>query len=157
MNAKEYLRQIGDCKYQIECDMQRLDELREFATATGSKELKADIVQTSIKNAGLEEIVGKIVDCEVAIRDEIGAYLKLQEFIISQIRGLEADNQYIELLLRRYVHGERFEVIAVGMGYSYERIRHMHGEALEVFGNQYKESICVTDRRRSMQMIFCEN
>ena len=143
MKAKEYLNQIRDCKNQINLDLRRIDELREYATSMGTKELKQDIVQTSIKNAGLEDMVGKIVDCERAVRDEIRAYLNLQEFIIAQIRGLEGGEMsvtYIELLTRRYVQFERFEVISVEMGYSYEWIRHLHGDALAIFEKQYLEN-----------------
>lgn len=143
MKAKEYLNQIRDCKNQINLDLRRIDELREYATSMGTKELKQDIVQTSIKNAGLEDMVGKIVDCERAVRDEIRAYLNLQEFIIAQIRGLEGGEMsvtYVELLMRRYVQFERFEVISVEMGYSYEWIRHLHGDALAIFEKQYLEN-----------------
>ena len=143
MKAKEYLNQIRDCKNQINLDLRRIDELREYATSMGTKELKQDIVQTSIKNAGLEDMVGKIVDCERAVRDEIRAYLNLQEFIIAQIRGLDGGEMsvtYVELLMRRYVQFERFEVISVEMGYSYEWIRHLHGDALAIFEKQYLEN-----------------
>ena len=88
-------------------------------------------------------MVGKIVDCERAVRDEIRAYLNLQEFIIAQIRGLEGGEMsvtYVELLMRRYVQFERFEVISVEMGYSYEWIRHLHGDALAIFEKQYLEN-----------------
>ncbi len=141
MTPKEYLNQVRDAKYQIESDLKRLDELRDLATATGSRELKQDIVQTSIKNAGLEEPVGKIVDCEAKIREEIKAYLDLKNFIVDQIRNLEAGeltSKYVQLLMRRYIDGESYELISVAMGYSYEWIRHLHSDALVAFGNQYE-------------------
>lgn len=140
MNAKEYLNQIRLYKNRLEHDMARLDELRALATATGSKELKADVVQSSIKNAGLEDTVGDLVDYERKIRADIDQYLRMKEKIISQINNLSAGentNKYIELLLRRYNLGEFFEEIARAMKYTPSHVRHLHREALEAFENQY--------------------
>ena len=75
MQGKEYLEQIRLCKNNINNNLRRLDELREMALATGSKELKADVVQSSISDAGLEDSVGRYVDYEASIREEINKYM----------------------------------------------------------------------------------
>jgi hypothetical protein len=144
MTAKEYLNQIRSCKVKLENDQRRLNELKEMALATGSKELKADVVQTSIANAGLEDSVGDYVDFEMKIREDIRKYLELEMKIVRQINSLhcgEQTNAYIELLLRRYDHGERFETIAIAMNYSYEYVRHLHNEALNSFEEQYRKEL----------------
>lgn len=144
MTAKEYLKQIRLFKYTIDNDLQRLEELKLLATATGSKELKQDVVQTSLRNAGLEDVVGDYVDFELMIRDEINEYLKLKSRIVGQINNLDAGERtanFVHLLLARYSSDMRFEQIALEMDYSYEHIRHMHKEALEAFEQQYRKEI----------------
>lgn len=144
MTVKEYLKQIKICRHLIENDINRLEELKLLATATGAKELKHDIVQTSIRNAGLEDKVGNYVDFENQIANEIDGYLKLKNHIVNQINNLSAGENtanYIQLLLCRYSSDMRFEEIAVVMNYSYEHIRHLHSEALGAFENQYRKEI----------------
>lgn len=144
MTTKDYLKQIRLYKHKVDNDILRLEELKLLATATGSKELKQDVVQTSIRNSGLENVVGDYVDFENRIKAEIDEYLRLKEIIVNQINNLSAGDQtvnYIKLLLCRYSCDMRFEEIALEMNFSYEYIRHMHKEALEVFGQQYRKEI----------------
>lgn len=141
MTAKKYLNQLMLCRNIINNDARRLDELREMAIATGSKELKADMVQTSVKNEGLEATVGEYVDFERKIIEEIKEYQRLKEKILQEIYHLNSDVKYIELLIYRYSVGQRFEEIAINMGYSFDRVRHMHTEALDAFEKQYKEML----------------
>ena len=44
-----------------------------------------------------------------------------------------ADGRYREVLHRRYLQGESWEYIAVGMGYAYHHIHKLHGQALNEF------------------------
>lgn len=148
MTAKEYLSQIWKCQLIIKNNQTRLNELKELAMCTGSKELKPDVVQSSIKNAGLEDSVGRYVDFEQKIQNEIGEYLELKNKIVGEIQNLKASPQHIQLLLERYCSCKRFEVISVDMGYSYERIRHMHKEALEYFDEQYKGKCYGSEEKR---------
>lgn len=154
MTGKKYLNQLLLCRNVINNDVRRLDELKELALTTGSKELKQDVVQKSLKNAGLEDTVGKYVDFELKIIEEVKNYQKLKEKIIQEIYHMDADIKYIELLILRYSQEQRFEEISTNMGYSYERIRHMHGEALKYFENTYKEMLEEWDEKRLRE--FCE-
>lgn len=148
MTGKKYLNQLLLCRNVINNDVRRLDELKELALATGSKELKKDVVQKSIKNAGLEDTVGEYVDFECKIIEEVKKYQRLKEKILQEIYHMDSDVKYIELLILRYSQGLRFEEIAINMGYSYERIRHLHGEALEKFEETNKEMLEEWDERR---------
>ena len=56
--------------------------------------------------------------------------------IINEIEGMSNPN-HIELLKLRYIDNERFEAIACTMGYSYDHVIRMHGEALAAFGHMY--------------------
>ena len=154
MTGKKYLNQLLLCRNVINNDVRRLDELKELALATGSKELKKDVVQKSLKNAGLEDTVGEYVDFELKIIEEVKHYQKLKEKILQEIYHMDSDVKYIELLILRYSQGQRFEEIATNMGYSFGRVTHMHIEALEKFENSYKEMLEEWDERRLCE--FCE-
>ncbi len=58
--------------------------------------------------------------------------IALRESMIAEIEQVQSP-QYVALLLHRYVDGMRFEEIACEMGYSYARVTHLHGEALQAF------------------------
>ena len=61
-----------------------------------------------------------------AIADNYRAVLPMIREAIDAVE----DARYRELLELRYIVGMRWERIAVEMNYNYDRIRHMHGEAL---------------------------
>ena len=145
MTAKEYLNQIGDTRQVIEAERDRLRDMKELALSVGTKELKADRVQTSIKNEGLEGSVGNYVDYERKIIERIEGYLKLQDRIVDEIYALNCDKKFKEILNLRYVHLMRLGDIANQMGYTYTHIRHLHSQALEVFGKQYREKLNGSD------------
>ena len=93
-------------------------------------------VQTSPDGSGFSKAVEESVSLQLEIEKRIQRLTKKRHDIITQIEGLKNTN-HIELLKLRYIDGERFEAIACSMGYSFDRIRHMHGEALQAFGRQY--------------------
>ena len=47
--------------------------------------------------------------------------------------GEIADGRYREVLYRRYLQGESWEYIAVGMGYAFRTVTWLHGRALGQF------------------------
>ena len=71
---------------------------------------------------GYAERVNAQWDKLVALRNEAGV-------LIEQI----ADGRYREVLKRRYLWGESWEYIAVGLGYAYHHIHKLHGQALNEF------------------------
>ena len=71
---------------------------------------------------GYTERVNAKWDELIALRNEAGA-------LIEQI----ADGRYREVLKRRYMWGESWEYIAVGLGYAYHHIHKLHGQALNEF------------------------
>ena len=145
MTAKEYLNQISDTRQVIKAERDRLRDMKELALSVGTKELKADRVQTSIKNEGLEGSVGNYVDYERKIIERIEGYLKLQDRIVDEIYAMNCDKKFKEILNLRYVHLMRLGDIANQMGYTYDHVRHLHRQALEVFGKQYREKLNGSD------------
>jgi DNA-directed RNA polymerase specialized sigma24 family protein len=75
----------------------------------------------------------RLIDLERDISRKVEKAVALRESMIAEIEQVQSP-QYVALLLHRYVDGMRFEEIACEMGYSYARVTHLHGEALQAFG-----------------------
>lgn len=138
MNAKAYLNQLRTLEAVIRSRKSQLERLRKERTFLSAVSYDKDRVQSS-GNGDVMQGSDKLIDLEIEIRQRVEECIEMREKIITEISALY-NPQYVSLLLYRYVEGMRFERIAVEMDYSYERIRHMHGEALQAFGDMWKDS-----------------
>lgn len=137
MTAKEYLSQIRKAEIIIRIRAQELQKLKEDTAYISAIRYDKVRVQTSQDGgSGFSKAVEESVSLQLEIEKRIQRLTKKRHDIITQIEGLENPN-YIELLKLKYIDDERFEAIACSMGYSYGRIVHMHGEALQAFGRKY--------------------
>lgn len=136
MTAKEYLSQIRKAEIMIRIRAQELQKLKEDTAYISAIRYDKVRVQTSPDGSGISKAVEDSVSLQLEIEKRIQRLTKKRHDIITQIEGLENPN-YIELLKLKYIDDERFEAIACSMGYSYGRIVHMHGEALQAFGRKY--------------------
>ncbi len=141
MTAKEYLCQIKDVRVHIQGERERLANMKEIAMNAGSKELKQDVVQTSIKNAGLEESVGNYVDYERKIKEKIESYIELEDKISGEIYGLNCNVKLKHVLYFKYIHCLPMRQIANQMGYSVDWVKHIHSQGLKEFEEQYREML----------------
>lgn len=136
MTPKEYLSQIYKFEMLIKQKQTEKAQLKEFDGVAGIDYTK-EKVQTSSKNeAPYISIVEKLIKCEFDINKLIGEFLNLKMKIIGEIQSL-ANPQHIEILFKKYVEFKRLEVIAVEMNYSYDYIKHVHGYALQAFGEKF--------------------
>ena len=136
MTPKEYLSQIGDLNAKINQRLAERDELKAMMYQLGGGG-SSERVQTSAKNeAPFVRLIERLEALENEISSLVDNYVDKKNFIISQIQGVENEN-YMNLLHKRYVEGKRLEVIAVEMNYSYFRIKHLHGYALKAFGDKF--------------------
>lgn len=136
MTAKEYLWRVRDAARELK----RLEQ--EYAQA------RADILHLrAIQYDGDKVSGGKIGDLSDAIAALEGyaermnaqwdALIALREEARARI-ALLADGRYREVLMRRYLQGESWEQVAVGMGYGYHHIHKIHGRALNKFSQSEK-------------------
>lgn len=139
MTAKEYLKQIEWKRMLIERDNERLKELREITVTLRGVSYDTDRVQTST-HSGVMFGVEKLTDMEKKLHKEIMQYLKLSDRIIAQINGL-GNMQYSQVLYLRYVDCLRWENIADRMGIGKRGVFKVHGRALKMFSEKYKEFI----------------
>ena len=134
---KEYLRQLRTAEIKIEQKEEELERLKasleSISTGTDSER-----VQTTPRDRISEEVT-HIVDLEEEINEDLGALLMLRNKIINEIHSMD-NPVYIDILYKRYVQYKSLEEIAVEMSYSYTRLRHLHGRALQGFKKKYLDN-----------------
>lgn len=135
MKAKEYLKQIEKLDKCIDQKQIECDSLRLLAESNGSIQY-GERVQTSPQGDTLEKKVVKYVQMEQEINDMIDRFVDLKHKIIDEIQGL-SEVKHIDVLFKKYVQYKSLEQIAVEMNYSYDRIKHIHGYALQEFDKKY--------------------
>ena len=131
MTAKEYLRRIRDTESDLrsaEQDYQRArDDVMNLKAIQYDKDKVSNshIGDLSDAIAALEKYVERVN----AKWDELIALRTEAEKQIEQI----VDGRYREVLHRRYLQGESWEYIVVGMGYAFRTVLWLHGKALKQF------------------------
>lgn len=132
MTVKEYLEQIELLDIKINQKQAQLEELRLLAFGDKSPSIDKPQVQSSPVGDKMENAVIKYVDAAKEISALIDRYVAVKQDIIDEIHSLK-NKDYIDLLYKRYVDYMSLGEIADEMNYSYSRIRHLHGSALEAF------------------------
>lgn len=130
MTAKEYLLQIKDLEkaiYNKQVEIYKLECLATSITAPTDREA----VQTSGHTDKVGDLSAKIADLQQEIRLEVAEYLKQRQERIKTIEQVKRQNimQY-NILHKCYIGGRSLKAIAVEESYSYDRIKHLHKEAL---------------------------
>lgn len=140
MNAKEYLEQIESLTIRIEQMESRLVCLRE--TAGGAKAIRYDKlnIQTSVQADAIERNVLNLISMEEKIFAEKVRLEAMRNTITEQIQHLD-DDRYVKILFKRYVEQKKFYVIHEEMGYDYDYVRVLHGEALGYFEMIYRDQM----------------
>lgn len=130
--AKVYLGRIRTLDTKIDQLNDERDDLLRMATGNSSPRLDPNKVQTSGGGDVMSRHIEKMVDLEQEIIRRIDEFVELKKKIIDEIHEL-SDWRYITILDERYIKYRRLEEIAVSMSYSFDRVRHLHGEALNEF------------------------
>lgn len=127
--AKMYLMNIEKYKVMIDAKCKQFRELEKYTNLIGCKNLSSVYSSNTGISKKTEEEAEKKVDLIIDIKADIYKYMLLKNNIINDIYRTE-DNRYINVLLKKYVELKTLEQTAVAIGYSYERTRHLHKEAL---------------------------
>ena len=131
-SVKAYLSRLRALETVIASRKRLLDRLRRERTYISGVRYDKERVQTS-GDADQNRDSDRLIDLERDIARKVEKAVVLRESMIAEIEQVQSP-QYVALLLHRYVDGMRFEEIACEMGYSYARVTHLHGEALQAFG-----------------------
>lgn len=137
MTAKQYLRQLTKLELNITILTEELEERRTRLTSTAAPPL-GDKVQSSPKGDVFASMMAALADKELQRAELIYAYERQRDTIVEQILGMENATQSTVLYMR-YVQRKSLGEIATVLIYSYDRICHIHGEALLAFSKQYLE------------------
>lgn len=113
MTAREYLLQIRSLEGTV-------------------RRHEADISRRKALGADPREIIG----LEAKQKTRKRALLQLREVITDQVSALPRE-AYADLLFFVYVRGYDLRHAARSMQYSYDRVRHIHTEALQAFEEMY--------------------
>lgn len=124
MTAKEWLGRART----IDRELEALCEAREVMEAKLTKAtqtLTGDTIQSSKDPHKFDELGELVFQLEQAKK----AYAHVKAEVMAVINRID-NGVYRELLIRRYMSGETFEEIAVGMHYSWRQVHRVHGRAL---------------------------
>lgn len=142
MNPKQYLAKISIYRRTLRRIEMHIEEL--YARASGVKAVTydGDKVQSSPENR-LEKVMAEI-DNEKRQWNKLHAkYERELRKRVDMIARLDHAD-HVEILMLRYVETDAagrsltFRRIADRMHLSEDRVKHLHGEALQAFGRRYK-------------------
>ena len=134
MTAKEYLRRIRDAESDLrsaEMDYQRARD-----DVMNLKAIEYDKDKVSNSHIGdLSDAIAALEKYAERVNAKWDELIAMREEAKAQIEQI-ADGRYREVLHRRYLQGESWEYIAVGMGYSFRQVTRLHGGALRAIAEK---------------------
>lgn len=138
MTAKEELNQYNDAQGRVEEALEDYRKYQERATKMNA------IISDMPMNKGKSDKVGDNVPAMADIDKEyLNRWIEAERkrlYITSRIDGVK-NELYRKVLKKKYVEGMKLEEIACEIKYSYDRVKHIHGEALEEYRILYELDI----------------
>ena len=131
MTAKEYLRRIRDAESDLRSAEMDYQRARDDVMNLKAIEYDKDMVSNS-HIGDLSDAIAALEKYAERVNAKWDALLAMREEAKTRIEQVE-DGRYREVLHRRYLQGESWEYIAVGMGYAFRTVLWLHGKALERF------------------------
>lgn len=131
MKAKEYLRQISECRSRV----RQLDNQLNGIKITMDEIKSVDLEMVRPPGYETSAIINRIEKLNEIAEDIIKEKVNLEttkDRIRKEIQSLP-NTKRANLLYKRYVEDKKLETIADEMGYSYIDIRREHGLALRDF------------------------
>lgn len=134
MTAKEYLRRIRDTESDLRSAEQDYQRARD--DVMNLKAIQYD--KDKVSNSHIGDLSDAIATLE-RYAERVNA--KWDELIVlrteaEELIGEIADGRYRDVLHRRYLQGESWEYIAIGLGYSFRQVLRIHGAALVEFAKK---------------------
>lgn len=139
MTAKEYLQQVKQKKAIIKNLRRDKESITEMLFSLGGAG-EGERVQSSRNMDKFGTLYGRIDEMERKIDAELASLVEFELVVSSQINNLKNEKN-IEVLHRRYLGLQSWEIIADDMGYSVRYILRLHGLALEEFRLRYSDKL----------------
>lgn len=139
MTAKEYLSKLRIYEQSANNKQKQYELIRKSIRYLES--IRRDEEELGTMPQGtLSDSIAKLKDSEKEVVAEIERYIDLYNDGVEKINSLSRP-EYVEILTRRYLENDhikrKLEWIAVDLQFSYDRIRHMHTEALQEFSRRF--------------------
>lgn len=128
MNAKEFLRQIKKMDKLIENKMAEVQRWKDIATNV-SPNMSGERVQSSGNPHKIADAIGRYIDLEREINQDIDKLVDAKKDVISVIEMLNA-TEY-DVLHKVYVQGFTFDEVAFACKHSRSWATTIHGNALK--------------------------
>lgn len=132
MTAKEYLSEVQRLQTTIEHKREKIREYRHAIKSVSSARMNPAKVQTSSPADRIGDMVGKIVDLEAEIQNDMVDIAYKRHEIINMIHRLDSA-AHMQVLFGRYIQCRGLDAIGKDIGKSYRYVIEMHGKALEAF------------------------
>lgn len=126
---KEYLNGYREAKRREKRILEQIQQLRLDKMFPC---LQNDDMPHSHNQTDLSDYAVKLDELMESLKEERLEAVKQYESVYKAIKGLEKENEQ-EVLIRRYINGEKWEKIALDIGYDYRYVLKIHGRALENF------------------------
>ncbi len=127
--AKEYLQQVRRAKIHIDSLQEEIETMKELAVSIGSMN-QSEKVMSSVSQDKMADIICKIEDRMVELKDKVTEYIQLRAEVMATISKVDNDD-YQQILYKRYCQMKKWEEIALEMSYTYQWVCKLHGRALE--------------------------
>ena len=131
MTAKEYLRRVRDAESDLRSAEMDYQRARDDVMNLKAIEYDKDKVNNS-HIGDLSDAIAALEKYAARVSEQWDRLIAMREEAKERI-GEIADGRYREVLHRRYLQGESWENIAVGMGYAFRTVLWLHGKALKQF------------------------
>ena len=131
MTAKEYLRRIRDAESDLRSAEMDYQRVRDDVMNLKAIEYDKDKVNNS-HIGDLSDAIAALEKYAERVNAKWDELIAMREEAKAQIEQIE-DGRCREVLMRRYLQGDSWEYIAVGMGYSFRQVLRIHGAALVEF------------------------
>lgn len=149
MTTREYLQQVKK-KRTVLRNLQRDKETITQMLYSFGGAGEGERVQSSRNNDKFSTLFGRIDEMEQKIDDELTDLMEFQLLVSEKINGL-VNEKNVEVLHRRYIRFQSWEVIADDMHYSVRYILRVHGLALEEFRKKYEKELKLEKEKKPGQ------
>jgi hypothetical protein len=132
MTAKQYLSQIAQLKLRLAAMAEQLEFLK--AAAECVTPAYSDMPRPAARNIHKnEDAIIRVLDLEEKMRAEFGHLADINAAIT------EVGSPVLQsLLVKRYIHGDRWETIASSLYVSLRQVHRLHQSALDEIGANLK-------------------
>lgn len=135
MNAKTWLMRARNIDREIDGLIAERDEVYSRLTSINQK-----MTGNTVQSTKDPHKYDRLVELDDEINRAVDDLVDIKTEILKGIRQL-SDGRLREILRRRYLDGNTFEQIAVGINYSYKQTCRLHGRALlkmeEIINNEH--------------------